>query len=92
MRRTGFALLEMLIILAIVAAVVGSGFYFGTTKHQNVSPESAKNDIQQAKNAVQQFASSTNGEQQAIDQMQGIATTSTKTARVATGTATGTSR
>lgn len=79
MARRGFALLEILIAVVVIALLVGGGLYIKYSEQSENAAQVGTNAIQQAKQVQQQVDTQTSEEQNAIDQL-GQSATSTPTA------------
>jgi prepilin-type N-terminal cleavage/methylation domain-containing protein len=73
MNRKGFALIEILIVVAVIALLAGGGWYVAHLKNEQAAVTNGRNAEQQAKQAVQQVNQLTQQEQNAMDQITGNA-------------------
>ncbi len=69
MHRKGFALLEIVMVIGIMALLAGGGFYVSHLQNQKSAVEAGQNAIQQAQDAAKQATAASQAEQNAIDQI-----------------------
>ena len=67
MAKKGFALLELIIVVAIVAVAFGGGFYLKGLNDTRDAATTGASDVSQARQAAAALASSTSQEQNALD-------------------------
>ena len=75
MLQKGFALVELLIVAAILAVIAGGGFYLKSIKSAAITKQEGETAVQAAKEVTGKMASSTQAEQDIVDQMNNMTST-----------------